>query len=134
MIAHIVLPRRSRRLLLIGCWLSVCLASAPDLQAAPVDGKAADAEPSAAPADEEKRVPVDPELKRWVWQALLMLGGIIVVGTLLLMVVVMWGNRTRRLARKPLPQIAKRDELWFLKPKPPTSRLEQQPEPRDADQ
>ncbi len=133
MIAYPVLPRRSRPLLLVGCWLSLCLAGAPGLQAAPVDGEAAGAEPSVAPA-EGKRAPIDPELKKWVWQALLMLGGIIVVGTLLLLVVVMWGNRTRRLARKPLPHVAKRDELWFLKPKPPTSQSDQQPEPRDADQ
>ncbi len=48
---------------------------------------------------------------------LFMLGGIIVTGTLLLILVVMWGNRTRRLAQSALPPVAKRDELWFLKPK-----------------
>jgi hypothetical protein len=46
-----------------------------------------------------------------------MLGGIIVGGTLLLALVVIWGNRTRRMARSPLPPVSKRDELWFLKPK-----------------
>jgi len=56
--------------------------------------------------------------KRSLWLAFLMLGGIIIGGTLLLTLVVMWGNRTRRLARRPLPPVAQRDELWFLKPKP----------------
>jgi hypothetical protein len=56
--------------------------------------------------------------KRSLWLAFLMLAGIIIGGTLLLTLVVMWGNRTRRLARKPLPPVAQRDELWFLKPKP----------------
>lgn len=48
-----------------------------------------------------------------------MWAGIIFGGVILLALVVMWGNRTRRLARSPLPPVAKRDELWFLKPKPP---------------
>jgi hypothetical protein len=47
----------------------------------------------------------------------IMLGSIIIGGTILLALVVMWGNRTRRLARSPLPPVAERDELWFLKPK-----------------
>jgi hypothetical protein len=47
----------------------------------------------------------------------IMLGSIIVGGTILLALVVMWGNRTRRLARSPLPAVANRDELWFLKPR-----------------
>jgi hypothetical protein len=49
--------------------------------------------------------------------AFVMLGCIIVGGAMLLALVVIWGNRTRRLAQSPLPPIAKRDELWFLKPK-----------------
>jgi hypothetical protein len=122
-----------RRLLLAGCWLSLCLAAAPGLHAAPVEDDAADAEPAAAPAGEGKRAPIDPELKKWVWQAFFMLGGIILGGMLLLLIVVLWGNRTRRFARKPLPNVAKRDELWFLKPKPPTIEPEQQPEPHDTD-
>lgn len=56
--------------------------------------------------------------KRSLWLAFFMLAGIIIGGTMLLALVVMWGNRTRRLARRPLPPVAQRDELWFLKPKP----------------
>jgi hypothetical protein len=48
---------------------------------------------------------------------LVMLAGIILGGAMLLVLVVVWGNRARRLARSPLPPVAKRDELWFLKPK-----------------
>jgi hypothetical protein len=63
-------------------------------------------------------IAADPQSKK---QALtlgfIMLGCIIVGGTMLLALVVMWGNRTRRLARSPLPPVSKRDELWFLKPK-----------------
>ena len=62
----------------------------------------------------------DPQLKKHaVWLAFAMWAGIIFGGVILLALVVMWGNRTRRLARSPLPPVAKRDELWFLKPKPP---------------
>jgi hypothetical protein len=46
-----------------------------------------------------------------------MLASIIIGGTILLALVVVWGNRARRLARSPLPEVAVRDELWFLKPK-----------------
>jgi hypothetical protein len=49
--------------------------------------------------------------------AFVMLACIIVGGAMLLALVVIWGNRTRRMAQSPLPPIAKRDELWFLKPK-----------------
>lgn len=124
---------RCRRLLLAGCWLSLCLATAAELHAAPPDAEAAPSDFAAAPVDVEKRAPVDPEMKKWVWQAFLMLAGIIVGGTLLLLVVVLWGNRTRRLARKPLPTVARRDELWFLKPKPPMDPPENPLQPHDTD-
>ena len=55
-----------------------------------------------------------------MWLAFAMWAGIVFGGVILLALVVMWGNRTRRLARSPLPPIAKRDDLWFLKPKPST--------------
>ena len=49
--------------------------------------------------------------------AFVMLAGIIVGGALLLILVVFWGNRTRRMAQSPLPPVSKRDELWYLKSK-----------------
>jgi hypothetical protein len=48
--------------------------------------------------------------------ALVMLAGIIMGGAMLLILVLVWGNRARRLARRPLPPVSRRDELWFLKP------------------
>lgn len=75
----------------------------------------------------------DPLLKKKaVWLAFAMWAGIIFGGVILLALVVMWGNRTRRLARSPLPPIAKRDELWFLKPKPSADDAEPPP-PVDSD-
>lgn len=122
MIVSSVVSRRSRHLLAVGCWLCLCLATAPGLHAAPLNRGAptnsdADGAKSAATDAEGKRAAVDPELKNWIWQAFLMLAGIIIGGTMLLVIIVMWGNRVRRFARKPPPTIAKRDELWFLKPK-----------------
>jgi hypothetical protein len=49
--------------------------------------------------------------------AFVLLGCIIVGGAMLLALVVIWGNRARRMAQSPLPPVAKRNELWFLKPK-----------------
>jgi hypothetical protein len=75
----------------------------------------------------------DPLLKKKaVWLAFAMWAGIAFGGVILLALVVMWGNRTRRLARSPLPPIAKRDELWFLKPKPYAGDAEPTP-PADSD-
>lgn len=105
-------------LLLCGCWLGLCLVATDRSHAAGDDSDPASAE-SATPSERPFRADIDPELKtRTLSQAFVMLGGIIVGGTLLLLVVVMWGNRTRRFARRPLPHVAKRDDLWFLKPKP----------------
>jgi hypothetical protein len=71
------------------------------------------------PVESVPTTATDPLMKKKaVWLAFAMWAGIIFGGVILLALVVMWGNRTRRLARSPLPPIAKRDELWFLKPKP----------------
>jgi hypothetical protein len=63
-----------------------------------------------------------------------MLGVIIVGGTLLLALVVIWGNRTRRMALSPLPPVSKRDELWFLKPKKGPDEGASEDVPSDPDQ
>jgi hypothetical protein len=111
--------------LVVAGWL--WLATAGDL--APASGQAPDGK-SDGPAASSSTDPApdavsDPLLKtRAVWLAWIMWAAIMFGGVMLLTLVVMWGNRTRRLARSPLPPIAKRDELWFLKPKPP---------PHDAD-
>src|SRR5262245_39721967 len=71
------------------------------------------AAPAAAEAVESNspREPgtADPLAKnRLLTFAFVMLGCIIVGGAMLLALVVIWGNRTRRLAQSPLPPIAKR--------------------------
>lgn len=54
----------------------------------------------------------------------LMLAGILLAGFGLLLFVVLWGHRTRRVVREPLPPTSPVDELWFLKRSPPASRDE----------
>ena len=44
-----------------------------------------------------------------------MIGGILICGVGLLAMVLLWGSRIRRIAREPLPRVAPRDELWYLK-------------------
>jgi len=44
-------------------------------------------------------------------------GGILIAGVGLISLVMIWGNRMRRIARQPLPTVAPRDELWYLKNK-----------------
>lgn len=110
--------RRKRRAAWAGCWLCLYLASSSGLRAENAGSDRGVLQPSAAAAGVEQHVVADAKQKREsLWLAFMMLGGIIVGGTLLLLLVVMWGNRTRRLARRPLPEVAQRNELWFLKPK-----------------
>ena len=123
-------PFRCQRLLMAGCWLSLCLSAGGVVTAAPADADGPGEDPVAVQADEVDPKTRDPkQTQKSLWLAFMMLGGIIVGGTLLLLMVVMWGNRTRRFARSPLPNVAKRDELWFLKPKPATGEPEEQAEP-----
>lgn len=115
-------------------WLSLWLAIAvqPDFAAGQVPPESSDAPAANEPGESATPVVIDPHLKKnAVWLALIMWAGIIFGGVILLALVVMWGNRTRRLARSPLPPVAKRDELWFLKPKPPADEIEG-PEPSDS--
>ncbi|MBI3860906.1 MAG: DnaJ domain-containing protein [Planctomycetia bacterium] len=124
-------PRRARRLLNAGLCLCVCLAACGTTSAAPTETEPDDA-PATVPVEQPKRAPIDPVLKqKTLQQAFTMLAAIIIGGVLLLLVVVMWGNRTRRFARKPLPNVARRDELWFLKPKPAGSAEPEEQLPTD---
>ncbi|MBS0264386.1 MAG: hypothetical protein JSS02_20795 [Planctomycetes bacterium] len=122
MSAGLLISHRRWLTLLTGCWFSICLWASPTLSADPPESATESAESqdeptSAAPAGPQRK-PIDPGLKIWLKQALLMLLGIILSGILLLLFAILWGNRARRLARKPLPAVSKPDELWFLKPKP----------------
>ena len=71
-----------------------------------------------------------PSKKRALSLGFFLLGCLIVGGSLFLAIVVMWGNRTRRLARSPLPPVSNRDELWFLKPKKSPGNTDSEDEPK----
>jgi len=64
---------------------------------------------------------VDPEdeaeKERVVTAGVLLLVLVIGVVAGLLVVVVLWGRRVRRMARKPTARIVPGDALWYLKPK-----------------
>jgi hypothetical protein len=103
-------------LLVAGGLLLVLLAASPAIPAEPAGDTEQAANPDAGISSLTGTV--DSDAKRHALSfGLAMLAGIIVGGTMLLVLVVVWGNRTRRLARSPLPPVSKRDELWFLKPK-----------------
>lgn len=74
-----------------------------------------------APADQESAKPVeyqDDKVRNQAYQVgVLMIGGILIAGVGLISLVMIWGNRMRRIARQPLPTVAPRDELWYLKNK-----------------
>lgn len=47
----------------------------------------------------------------------LLLIGVAILGGILILLVILFGSRVRRIARKPLPAAPLRDPLWYLKPK-----------------
>jgi hypothetical protein len=134
-----VIVRRGGQLLYVAslmtaallAWLTIGQGVFSGEPAADDDQRAALA-PEKSPED-ASRSPPDPQART---QALslgfFLLACIIVGGALLLTLVVTWGNRTRRLARSPLPPVSERNELWFLKPKKPQPEGERdaQNEPR----
>lgn len=75
----------------------------------------------AAPADQESTNPPehhDDKVRNQAYQVgVMMIGGILIAGVGLLALVMIWGNRMRRIARQPLPTVAPRDELWYLRNK-----------------
>lgn len=94
-----------------------------------------DSEPdAAAPAEEnvpDKRAAPDPvddlQARRAITSAVVMLAAILICGVGLIAMVLLWGNRARRIARQTLPKVAPRDELWYLKrgaSRPPDDRDE----------
>lgn len=71
--------------------------------------------------------PADPkEEERTLTIGFLLLAGVVFVGLCLVLFVVLWGMRTRRMTRKPLTPVGRRDELWYLKP-PRTEATERLP-------
>ncbi len=69
--------------------------------------------------------PVDAqtvEKRRRAMAGLMAVSGILIVGVMFLAVVVIWGARLRRLARRDLPaQTTLQNDLWFLKPPKPAA-------------
>ena len=99
----------------------VLLTSLALLAAAPLH--AAEPPPAAAAVNAdtaEVAVPVDDreaEKQRRAMAGLLALCGIVIGGLMFLVLVMVWGARLRRLARRELPaQKTLQNELWFLKP------------------
>lgn len=62
--------------------------------------------------------------KRAYATGVVMLGGILIIGVALVAVILLWGNRARRIARQALPTISPRDDLWYLKKKPGEKTVE----------
>ncbi|MSR59391.1 MAG: hypothetical protein EXS05_17400 [Planctomycetaceae bacterium] len=118
-----LIPRR-RDLIVVargGVSLSlICLA----IQVGRAGGQehAPEGQPPAAKTDVEQSghgeaAPDHAAQRRAYSVGIVMLGGILICGVGLIAAVLLWGNRTRRIARQPLPKVAPVDELWYLKGK-----------------
>jgi hypothetical protein len=68
--------------------------------------------------DEAPKIPAETR-QRTVATAVLLLLGIVGAGLILMLLVLLWGVRVRRIARAPLPGQSPVDPLWYLRPKPP---------------
>ena len=55
--------------------------------------------------------------KQMISASWIMLIGVVILGGILLLIVFLFGNRIRRIARKPLPNAPLRDPMWYLKNK-----------------
>ncbi len=55
--------------------------------------------------------------KQLISASWIMLIGVAILGGILLLIVFLFGNRIRRIARKPLPNAPLRDPMWYLKNK-----------------
>jgi hypothetical protein len=98
-------------------WLGQIAVGLSHAEESPAGGDRAAAAPSERRSPDQSSAADLQKKNQTLSFAFVMLGCIIVGGAMLLALVVIWGNRTRRLAQSPLPPIAKRDELWFLKPR-----------------
>ena len=84
--------------------------------------------------DPESAAPADgPQPKRVVGAALFLLVLTALIGLALIGLVMLWGRRMRRVARRALPQQSRRDELWYLRrpDQPPQNEIS---DPDSADQ
>ena len=55
--------------------------------------------------------------KQMISAGWIMLIGVAILGGILLLIVFLFGNRIRRITRKPLPDAPLRDPMWYLKNK-----------------
>lgn len=98
--------------------VSLTLSSRADEPAESPGAKSGETVPAAE--TDVKFPPTDPEDSEARHRAkqlgVVMLGGIVIIGVALVAFVLIWGNRVRRTARAPLPRVADRNELWYLKP------------------
>lgn len=81
---------------------------------------AAQNESSSADETSDAPVPAEEEgaaRRRAYSMGIVMLGAILICGVSLVALVLLWGHRVRRIARQPLPKVAQRDDLWYLKAK-----------------
>ena len=70
------------------------------------------AEPLSEPSEDRTA-----EKRRKAMAGLMALAGILIGGVMFLAVVIIWGARLRRMARRQLPpQTTLQNDLWFLKP------------------
>lgn len=87
-------------------------------QEQPAPGEAGTPEQVGAVGDPQEGIPSaeDEEARRRAYSmGVVMLGGILICGVSLVALALLWGHRMRRIARQPLPKVAPRDDLWYLK-------------------
>ena len=59
--------------------------------------------------------PGEAERQRALTTAILMLGGVLFIGAMTIVLILLWGFRVRRIARRPLPRTTPVDPLWYLR-------------------
>lgn len=88
---------------------------------APVAQAAEEVDPTATTSQPASSVPAadnrEADKQKRAMAGLLALCGILIGGLMFVVLVMVWGARLRRLARRELPaQTTLQNELWFLKP------------------
>lgn len=112
-------------------WLlpAVCLGLfAPAAAAVEVGAETESPAPRRETRDEQSERPDREHQKRVVRAAGYVLLVILGLGAALIGLVVLWGRRMRRMARKPARRQSAPDQLWYLRPKkvPPAADTKQQ--------
>ncbi len=104
-------------------------AAASAQHAAPIPAQVTGTDGQSAPAEKANR----HSKRRVATVAVYLLVGVAFVGLALLGLIVLWGNRLRRIARKLPPRQSQTDEFWYLRPKKEIeTNRESQPPGSDA--